>query len=260
MKLIKAIVLTYDRNRVLTDHMIQCYEKLWPNHPFIFQVPYQELPPSVQTNRVQYTYCPADIQGTVRTLLHNLDDEEMVYWCIDDKYPIWLNIRRIENIHQYLFSSNESIISGLLFCRCRGMWNKKNLTGKKWTDNQGNVYLERRNYQQIWIHQYLKVKVLRHLFNSFPEQIPTAKAMDHFKDKEEKPKSHQIFVTHDNLSIFGESTSRGVLTLNCLNSLNTLNLKAPAWASEVTPYEIRMGDNFKTKFSLFIHMLTKRFI
>ena len=58
MKQIKAIVLTYDKYRVFTDNMILCYEKLWPNHPFIFHVPYQELPPTIQTNKVKYIQSP----------------------------------------------------------------------------------------------------------------------------------------------------------------------------------------------------------
>src|SRR3954454_5179235 len=40
---IKAIVLTCDRFRAITRHLILKYERLWPDHPFIFQVPYQEL-------------------------------------------------------------------------------------------------------------------------------------------------------------------------------------------------------------------------
>src|SRR6187397_1047533 len=40
---IKAIVLTCDRFRAITRHLILKYERLWPDHPFIFHVPYQEL-------------------------------------------------------------------------------------------------------------------------------------------------------------------------------------------------------------------------
>jgi hypothetical protein len=32
----KAIVLTCDRYRALTEHMIRKYEELWPDHPFVF--------------------------------------------------------------------------------------------------------------------------------------------------------------------------------------------------------------------------------
>ncbi len=38
----KALVLTYDRNHFVTDHMIATYNKHWPDHPFTFYIPYQE--------------------------------------------------------------------------------------------------------------------------------------------------------------------------------------------------------------------------
>jgi hypothetical protein len=39
----------------------------------------------------------------------------------------------------------------------------------------GDVYLERKGWWQIWIHQIMRAKVLRHLFKHLPDHIPTAK-------------------------------------------------------------------------------------
>ncbi|MBQ0798131.1 MAG: hypothetical protein KBT63_02520 [Porticoccaceae bacterium] len=258
MNPIKAIVLTYDKYRSFTDHMILRYEKLWPDHPYLFQVPYQELSPTVHSNRVQYHQCPPDIKGTVLTLLDGLDDEEMIYWCIDDKYPIKLDTGKIEKIHKWLYAENKENISGLLFCRCRGMLKKANLTGNKLLNGQGDVYLERKNYRQIWMHQYLKVKVIRHLFESFPDKIPLAITMDAFKKQIEKPKSHQVFVTSNNLAVFGESTSRGVITKNCIKSMKLNNMSIPSWVLETTPHEIIMGNESQDKLPRFINRLIKR--
>ena len=221
--------------------MILCYEKLWPDHPFIFHVPCQELPPTLRTTKVRYFQCPSDIKGTIQSLLYDLDDDEMIYWCIDDKYPIALDIKNIEEMHQYLTVESSDDVDGLLYCRCRGMLKNKNLTGKTVMDGQGRVWLERRNYKQIWIHQYLKAKVLRSLFDSFPREIPAAKTMDLFASQVVKPEGHRLFVTRSNFSVFGESTSRGAITRNCLNSMNAFNLAKPPWASEVTSEEITMG-------------------
>jgi len=241
MQPIKAIVLTYDKYRSFTDHMILCYEKLWPNHPFTFHVPYQYLRSTIQSSKVKYYQSPPDIKGTINTLLHDIDDEEMVYWCIDDKYPIKLNVRLLEKIHQYLLVDIKEDICGLLFCRCRGMLKKTNLTEKIIIDNKGQVWLERKNLKQIWIHQYLKVKVLRYLFNSFPEQINNPRTMDNTSNKVKKPSQYRLFVTYNNLSIFGESTTKGIITKNCLNNMKKYNLSIPLWASKVTSKEIIMG-------------------
>ncbi|MBJ7900323.1 MAG: hypothetical protein GC158_10485 [Cyanobacteria bacterium RI_101] len=243
MEPIKAIVFTYDKYRIFTDHMICRYNELWPDHPFVFQVPYQDLSPSLPTSRVQYIKAPADIKGTMQALLRGLDDEEMIYWCIDDKYPIELDIKNIESLHRYLLSTDNPQISGLLYCRCRGMLLRQNLTGKKLADDQGRAWLERKDYKQIWIHQYLRVKVLRYLFDSFPQDIPNAKTMDYFKDQLKKPKDHRLFVTAENFSVFGESTLRGVITKNCLDSIQSHHLALPSWISEMTPrQEVIMGN------------------
>ena len=81
---IKAIVLSYDRHRAITDHMIAQYEQLWPKHPFLFFVPYQQLR-RPDSERVKFVKAPggkpSDSPHTVLELIRGLDDEELVYWC-----------------------------------------------------------------------------------------------------------------------------------------------------------------------------------
>ncbi|MFN2540579.1 MAG: hypothetical protein ABR514_00215, partial [Chthoniobacterales bacterium] len=93
----KAIVLTCDRFRAMTEHMIRQYEGLWPNHPFVFRIPFQQLR-GQDTDRREFRQTPENIRGTVLQLLDDLEDEEWVYWCIDDKYPIRLLTEAIESL------------------------------------------------------------------------------------------------------------------------------------------------------------------
>lgn len=231
MKTVKAIVLTYDKNRALTDHMIFKYNQLWPNHPFQFRVAYQDLAPTMATDTTEYKKTPFAIKPTILSLLDDLDDDELIYWCIDDKYPIKLDVPSIERMYQWLSRKESSAISGVLFCRCRKNWTGQHLTGRTIVDDAKNIYLESKNYYQIWIHQFLRVKVLRYLFESFPDEIPYAKIMDKYKNKITKPSSHQLFVSSRNLAVFGESTSRGIVTRNCYSSILECGLPLPAWYS-----------------------------
>jgi hypothetical protein len=116
----KAIVLTYDRHRAITEHMILQYERLWPDHPFVFRVPYQNLR-GTDSERIKYLKAPggkpADIPATVLQLLADVDDDEWVYWCMDDKYPIRLATEKIARLVSHAIQSPK--MSGLLFCRCR---------------------------------------------------------------------------------------------------------------------------------------------
>jgi hypothetical protein len=222
--------------------MIFKYAQLWPDHPFRFRVPYQELCATAATGTVEYKKSPAGIKATVLTLLDDLDDEEMVYWCIDDKYPIKLDVRRIEAMLRWLSFEEASTVSGILFCRCRRMWDSRFLTETAIVDDVKNVYLERKGYAQIWLHQFLRVKVLRYLFESFPDFIPAARAMDELKKQVRKPASHRVFVSGQNAAVFGESTSYGVLTQNCHRSIVENGLALPAWGSATTNEEIVMGN------------------
>jgi hypothetical protein len=225
---IRAIVLTCDRYRAITEHMIFQYDRLWPDHPFVFHVPYQELG-GVDTERVKYLTAPSDIKGTILHLLTEIDDEEWIYWCVDDKYPIQLIADKIASLISHAMRSPE--VDGLLFCRCRATLNSPKLTlyPGKVKNPFGDVYLERKAWFQIWIHQILRAKVLRYLFTHLPDHIPSAKAMDELKNDVPKLPEHRLFVTKENFAVFGESTRRGVITQNCYESMVAAGIELPEW-------------------------------
>jgi len=225
---IRAIVLTCDRYRAVTEHMIFQYDRLWPDHPFVFHVPYQELG-GVDTEQVKYFPTPSDIKGTVLRLLTQIDEEEWIYWCVDDKYPIQLVTDKIGSLISHAMRSPG--VDGLLFCRCRATLNNPKLTlySRKVKNSFGDVYLERKAWFQIWIHQILRAKVLRHLFTHLPDDIPSAKVMDELKNDVPKLPEHRLFVTKQNFAVFGESTSRGAITQNCYESMVAAGIEIPEW-------------------------------
>jgi len=261
MKPIKAIVMTFDKYRTLTDHMIFKYTQLWPDHPFQFRVPFQNLPATQTGQHVDYRQTPAAIKATVLGLLEDLHDEELVYWCIDDKYPVKLNIEKIAQSYQWLSSEQANAVSGVLFCRSRRMWDRRCLTAEAVSDSWGNVYLEKTGYEQIWIHQFVRVKVIRHLFNTFPDQIPYPRYMDELRDKVTKPIDHRLFVSQQNLAVFGESTDKGVLTRNCHQSIKDNGLTLPDWGSRLTTRDHFVGSwkvNAKQRLRYLVGDLTNR--
>lgn len=236
----KALVLTCDRYRAMTEHMILQYDRLWADHPFVFHIPYQELRRS-DTKRRKYVRTPENIRATVLQLLDAVDDEEWIYWCVDDKYPIQLVVDKIE--HSMSDALESSGMDGLLFCRCRVTLSdpKRALFPGEHKGKSGIIYLERKAWFQIWIHQLLKAKVLRYLFNQVPEQIPNAKAMDELKNKIDKPSRYRLFVTKKNLAVFGESTHHGAITQNCYESIAATEIALPEWFRHSNGEHIVMG-------------------
>lgn len=221
----KAIVLTYDRNRPLTNHMIACYARLWPEHPLVFRIPYQVDAHAPDPCR-EYVQCPAAIKPTVLALLDDIDDQEWVYWCIDDKYPIRLDVDIFSMVVRWITDHDDPAVSGILLCRARKMLLDGYLTGETIRINREKL-LERKAYHQIWIHQFVRAGVIRHLFRKFPDTIEKAADMDPLKDRIEKPGCHRLYVTETNRAIFGESTEGGVVTGNCLESFVEYGIPLP---------------------------------
>ena len=236
----KAIVLTFDRHRVLTQHLMLQYERLWPDHPFRFRIPFQQLRGS-DSNRVEFIESPPEIAATVLKLIEDIDDEEWIYWCSDDKYPIRLIVKKIKELINYALATSE--ISGLLFCRSRVTLDRPeiSLLPHQRVTPDGATLLERKGWYQIWIHQFLRAKVLRSLFSQLPLEIPSAKALDDLKDQIPKPDEYHLFVTEQNFAVFGESTKRGVITGNCLESIRQTDIQLPEWFQRSTGEWVTMG-------------------
>jgi hypothetical protein len=239
---IKAIVLSFDRHRVITQHMIGQYARLWPDHPFIFRIPFQTLA-GVNSAPEEYIKTPSDIPGTVLHLIADLDAEEWIYWCADDKYPIQLCPAKFTSLFSHV--REQQGVAGLLCCRCRVTLDRPDLSlipGSEVTAPAGDVLLERRKWYQIWLHQFLRVKVLRYFFTAMPKDISNAKLMDDFKNQIPKSPDLHLFVTKENYAVFGESTQRGVITENCYRSIKAHKLELPEWFRRTNGNYVTMGE------------------
>jgi hypothetical protein len=225
----------------MTEHMIFQYQALWPDHPFVFHIPYQTLA-GQETERANYFQTPEDIRKTVLQLISKLDDEEWIYWCIDDKYPIRLITEKIVDL--IVDATRSPQMSGLLFCRCRAVLNRpeRALYPKEWVNSFGNIYFERKAWHQFWIPQLMKVKVLRHLFTQLPDVIPATKTMDELKNNVVRPLEHRLFVTKENFAVFGESTNKGLITQNCYDSIRRTGIELPRWFRRSNGQHVIMGE------------------
>src|SRR5207237_123925 len=134
-------------------------------------------------------------------------------------------------------------VDGLLFCRCRVTLNSPKLAlyPHKIRNPFGDIYLERKAWFQIWIHQLLRAKVLRYLFTHLPDHIPSAKTMDELKNDVPKLAEQRLFVTRENFAVFGESTQRGVITQHCSESILAAGIKLPEWFQHPNGQYVTLG-------------------
>lgn len=221
------------------------YEQVWPDHPFEFRIPFQEVG-GENTTRAEYIHArgstPAEIPDMILDLISDLHDDDWLYWCLDDKYPIQLVINKIEELLG--FAQSRPDVSGLLFCRTRFLKDRPDLalSDERLTTPGGDILLERTGWYQIWIHQLLRVKVLRYFFENMPRNITTAKSMDPLKDTMPKPADFKLYVSESNYAVFGESTHRGRITDNCLASLKETGVTVPDWFRQSNGESIIVGE------------------
>ena len=233
----KAIVLTFDMNHPITDHMIQTYQAIWPSHPFVFRVPYQVFPRPLKhkyQDKVELIETPRDIKRTVLSLIADLVDSDWIYWCIDDKFLLKINEEKANDCYEWITHIDHDRIQGATFCRARRLLREENLDMATWQRTPaGQVYVRRKNYYQFWIHQFMRVGVLRTLFQTFPDHPFHAKAMDAFTGQEpgmrvmEFSVDQEMYVSTENCASFGESMHSGALTKLCRDSMLRHSIEVP---------------------------------
>lgn len=220
-----AIVLTCQRHVPFAEHLVDAYEQRWPNHPLVFRIPdgsaargvAERHPDRVQLISTAEGEGRGRFRDTVLDLVGDLDDDDWVFWCIDDKYPIRLDVPRLDAVVAALGRSPH--IDGFAICRPPSSDRPADPDPTDTVEAAGLVWHRRTSYRKIWLHQFLRVKVLRHLFGSFPPVIDRARHMDDLKDRLVLPSDQRLYVTSTNLATFGESTIDGAITANCARSM-----------------------------------------
>jgi hypothetical protein len=229
----KALVLTYDRCRPIVEHMLKTYEQLWPENPFVFLIPFQnDSRINSYGQNVQMVKAPQPIIQTVNCLLARVADHEWVYWCIDDKFLLAIDAQTASYFAHYVDTITDETITGLSFARARYLLTPPHISEFPIaTSDRGDPLLRRYNYNQIWLHQFVRASTLRNLFKCFPSRDFPAIEMDAFTRQGPNalrvPHNDIMYVTQQNFVVFGESTSGGKVTRGCLESMTRFGIHCP---------------------------------
>jgi hypothetical protein len=213
--------------------MLKTYEQLWPFNPFLFLIPFQE-DKEINSHRqnIQMIRSPRSIVSTVNSLLDAVSDDEWVYWCLDDKFLLAIDAESASYFAKYVCTIEAKEITGLSFCRARYLLVSPHVSkyavGRT---GRGDSLLVRTNYNQIWLHQFIRARALRNLFNQFPARDFGAIEMDTFTRQGPNalrvPREERMFVTERNFVVFGESTIGGNVTRGCVESMSRFGIVCP---------------------------------
>ena len=167
---------------------------------------------------------------TFDSLTQDLDDNEWVYWCIDDKYPIKLDEEKVNQVVNFVDSINDPKIINVCFHFVREIERSANSIQREGSGMElrfeGLRFIEHKSFINNWLHQFFRVRALREFWGNLKEPHQyKAKAMD----KDVKPLSGTSLTLDHNICVYGESTHERFATENCRVSCGKFNIAVPAY-------------------------------
>jgi hypothetical protein len=161
-----AILLTMDSQLGLAELVHKRYSILWPENPFTFRIPFNGSArgPAIAYLRQQpdcdIVTAERAIRSTMRALLEGIGDASWVFWCIDDRFPTWLDRPRMAAVHAEL-SASPDVWEEIKLLRWR-----EPLTSRSHTVG-GATFIEQSRDRQwgFWHHHFVRAGVLRRVFD-----------------------------------------------------------------------------------------------
>jgi hypothetical protein len=229
----KAIVQSCDRYHIFAEHMILKYQELWPSNPFTFRVPWNKKTPIKITDKfgekIELIKTDVSFKDTFHNLTKDLDDDEWVFWSIDDKYPVKLNESKANQVLDFVCSIKDTNVINVclhFFGQIKGSSQKMQKENRGIQINFKNLkYIEHNSFRHGWLHQFFRVKALREFWSHInePDQHQ-AKSMDY----DVRPLTGTRLTIDHKMCTYGESSSRGFITSHCLNSCKESKIKVPS--------------------------------
>lgn len=221
-----AIVLTFDRQIPFAQLVIRSYSKLWKSHPFIFRVPYNEVFPDSLSARsdVELIHTAKDIRSTMSNLLLGIDDDEFVFWTIDDRYPVQIrDFCGLERIVAFISENPASVDEIKLTNHGREICGRE--VQATFGSTQFRLQIEGKPLG-FYMHHFVRAKVLRKHFLGF--ELPDRYTIYQVTEKLAQEKvTETILMPERSLIHFGEPCRRGKMTINALQDLRKYNIEVP---------------------------------
>ena len=227
-----AIVLTFDEQIGFAELVYKKYMQMWPKCPLTFRIPYQDKQRArafKECSNVDLVESPRSIRDTMSTLLEGLSNDEWVFWCIDDRYPLTLDATAMDRIYNSIVDNDPPLERIKLFT-----WREQLKPGSHF-ELGGRVFLRQLPMTPwgFWHHSFMRVTALRKIFinNDLSEEY-TIKRINKGLLKDDKLRlicSNNIAVPHENIITMGEPCIKGCLTSDGLRELQSNDCTIPKY-------------------------------
>lgn len=243
-KKMNAICLTYDRNMEVMRFVLGTYERFWPDHPFLFRVPYNEDYPlrlkEEFGEQIQLVKTRKEIRGTLSALLDGLDENEWIWWCMDDKYLREVIRKRMDRILSLVSETTDPDVWSVMVTR--NSYSGTHLVSSIF-GMEGEPFLRKKTFHGFFQPQFMRVKVLRkfmidHQVSDQDYLVPAESGgiMPWIEELMHGPlpMGRKVFLATRPLITFGESMTNGKLTVNCLEDMDAMGFAPPSLPCSAT--------------------------
>lgn len=225
---VKALVLTYDKQIGLAQLLVKKYVELGLAELFEFVVPINSDSAKFYNEHAQIKFvnCDSDILSTMKALLEQTNDEEWVYWAIDDRYPVKVKLDEFLSIHEAI-GKGEIQANGVKLLPWR-----EPCTDEKSKFEQVTL-VKQKPYSMFgfWHHHYVKSKVLRAMFiEENPDGLNDIRLINNLhRDKNYLSFLEDVWVSDKPLVELAEPLFASKLTKNGLNDLRKYHCEVPSY-------------------------------
>jgi hypothetical protein len=220
-----AIVLSFDRQLPFVELMLAQYKRLWLDCPLIFRVPYNDSAPQGLQNQdcVELLKSPKPISETMRVLLQDIDDEDFVFWAIDDRYPVKVQEGVLQMTYEWLLA-NPDVVDAVRFTTSRISVADDSITYTI-ANQQFNRQVDGIAHG-FYPHHFIRAKYLKQYF--LEPNLPENYSIRTFhKYLISLPITSRIATSSKSLIQFAEPSFLNKITINAIADLKAANLPIP---------------------------------
>ena len=229
----KAIVLTYDKQIGCAELVQKRYSRLWQSCPLDFLIPANDISSPIfdylrTQDNVHLVQTEPDIRSTMYSLLEPIPDNEWVYWCCDDRFPIKIEQEDINSISNEMHTQKFDSVNAIRLI----YWGEQRDSQKEmFSIGQRNFFYQLpRALMGFWHHQFIRAKVLKYIFlsSNLPEYYYTKDIKYQFYYKSYLPCLENTLIVQDKAIIqLAEPLIERRLTLNGLKALKAEKCQMP---------------------------------
>lgn len=226
----KALCFTFDRNMPIMEYVLYTYFKHWPDNPFVFYVPWNNIKPDhlvsqYGADKVKLLQTDSAVKPTIRTLLSIAEPNEFLWWAQDDKYILdFKNKQIIKDLYQY----DDLDIGGFMFTKNGDAESAFSNINK---DFGGYNLIKKSFAHQIFQPQFFKKEIIEKLYlhKSLPEHYPLIKLQPFMRNKKLwiSPPEQSLYTTQKNYINIAETIDEGKMTLNLIEDMKKDSFPIP---------------------------------